>query len=372
MNLRPLRSGLRIRLCSALLVLPVVLGPFHYRSAAPGYRIQFPRDHASHPDYRTEWWYYTGHLRSPSGEEFGFQLTFFRSGLKDLAREENPSAWKAEDLYFAHFALSDLKHRKFFFWQKMNRTVLGRAGSRTDRYQVWVENWSAQLQGGTHFLKAAASEGEINLALRPRKGPVLHGEQGLSRKGAGEGRATYYYSLTRLAAMGSLRLGEKVFAVNGETWMDHEFGSNQLDPEQVGWDWFGLQLEDGTEIMLYQIRRRGGGVDPFSSGTRVLADGRSIHLPSGAFSVEATGRWRSPRSQTPYPSGWVLLIPGEGIELTVTPAFPEQELDTSLTTGIIYWEGSVQVRGTQRGKPIRGKGYVELTGYKESLGKKFE
>ena len=371
MNPHRFGSRLKVHLWSALLVLPVALGPFQYRSAVPGYRLLFPRDHASHPDYRTEWWYYTGHLKSSSGKEFGFQLTFFRSGLKDLTLEKNSSAWKAEDLYFAHFALSDLSRRKFYFWQKMDRTVLGRAGSRTDRYQVWVGDWSAQLTREAHILTAKAPGREMDLALRPLKRPVLHGEQGLSRKGAGGGQATYYYSLTRLEAAGTLRLDQEVFPVDGEAWMDHEFGSNQLAPDQMGWDWFGLQLEDGSEIMLYQIRRRDGGIDPFSSGTRVLADGKSVPLPRSAFSIGVAGHWRSPQSQALYPSGWILLIPNEGIELEVTPDFPEQELDTGQTTGIVYWEGSVQVRGKQRGKSIQGKGYVELTGYKESLGKKF-
>lgn len=365
---RPLRRSERwFCLGVILLALPVLLGFFRYRTAVPGYRFVFPRDHASHPRYRTEWWYYTGHLRTPSGRQFGFELTFFRSGLRDLAREENPSAWTADDLYFAHFALSDLKARKFFYWQRMNRTVLGRAGSRTDRYRVWVGDWSAQLQGGAHVLRATAPGGGIRLTLRPRKGPVLNGEGGLSRKGAGPGRTSYYYSLTRLEAGGTLRVGRDVFPVTGQAWMDHEFGSDQLGPDQAGWDWFGLQLDDGTELMIYRIRRRDGKIDPFSSGTRVLADGTYRHLPRSAFTVTPTGHWRSPHSGAVYPSGWTLSLPREGMELHVEPDFPDQELDTTKTTGVIYWEGSVRVSGVRRGKPVRGRGYVELTGYAGGL-----
>lgn len=368
MERSPGRSDGWLRLGTVLLVLPVILGLFHYRSAVPGYRFVFPRDHASHPQYRTEWWYYTGHLRTAAGREFGFELTFFRSGLRDLARQENPSAWTAHDLYFAHFALSDLKARKFYYWQRMNRTVLGRAGSRTDRYRVWVGDWSARLQGGAHLLRAATRQAAIRLTLRPRKGPVLNGEGGLSRKGAGRRETSYYYSLTRLQAAGTLRLGGEVFPVTGQAWMDHEFGSGRLAPDQVGWDWFGLQLDDDTEVMIYRIRRRGGGIDPFSSGTRVLADGSYYHLPRGAFSVAVTGHWKSPRSGAVYPSGWILRLPKEGMTLNVRPDFPGQELDTRKTTGVVYWEGSVRVTGVQRGKPVRGEGYVELTGYKKGLG----
>ncbi|MBI2821714.1 MAG: carotenoid 1,2-hydratase, partial [Acidobacteria bacterium] len=247
-----------------------------YRRALAGYIFEFPRDHGAHPDFKLEWWYYTGHLESETGRRFGYELVFFRSGTdRDYA---NPSRWKIRNLYMAHFAVTDIASRRFRYFEKLNRSGPGIAGAETASLRVWNENWSARLQDGAMRLRAAAGGVELALELRPQKPPVIHGRDGISRKGAGPGQASHYYSLTRLKSQGTVTVDGRVFQVMGQSWMDHEFGTNQLAPEQVGWDWFSLQLESGEELMLYRLRHRDGSIDPHSSGTMVLSTGKTVHL----------------------------------------------------------------------------------------------
>lgn len=336
--------------------------------AVPPYTYSFPRDHASHPGFRTEWWYYTGHL-SNGRRDFGYELTFFRVGLPGAGqpglRPSSRSAWRARDVMFVHLALTDEKGGKFRFHDAARRPALGVAGADSARYSVWLEQSFARLapDGRTHELRGVAGDFEFALTLDEGKPPVAHGVGGVSQKSAGVGNASHYYSLTRMPTRGRLRIGDDTLAVSGTSWMDHEFGSGAMSETHSGWDWFSIQLGDGRELMLYQLRLKNGGVEPLSSGTLVEADGRSRHLPRSAFGIKPTGTWKSPRTAAVYPSGWQVELPGEGLSLTITPSVADQELTATGMGGVVYWEGSVRVSGRSRGAAVTGKGYVELTGY---------
>jgi predicted secreted hydrolase len=352
-----------------LVFLPAA-GAAEFRPALPGYAFAFPRDHYSHDEFRTEWWYYTGHLRTGDGEEYGYQVTFFRSGLAEA--RANPSRWAARNLYLAHFAISDIARKTFRYFERIGRAGpagVG-AGASDTAFRVWVGDWEATGDGTMQRLKAKAGELALDVALVPRKPPVIHGEGGISQKGEGRGHASHYYSLTRLQTQGLLTIRGKTAPVTGLTWMDHEFGSTQLTPSQVGWDWFSLQFEGGAELMLYLIRRQDGRPDPYSAGTWVGADGRVVHLRQPDFTVEVLDRWQSPRSKGRYPMKWRLRVPSLGVDVTVTPAFPDQELDTAKSTRVIYWEGAVSAAGTLRAGRLAGRGYVEMTGYAEPFRKR--
>jgi predicted secreted hydrolase len=337
--------------------------PEGYRLAVSPYAFSFPRDHASHPSYRTEWWYYTGHLDSEDGA-YGFELTFFRVGI-DPSRTDDPSRWALHTLYFAHLALTDIRGNRFYFDEKLARPALGLAGADSTRLHTWIDDWSVTLgeDGQAHVLRAATERFGIELSLAPRKPPAIHGEGGVSQKAEGVGRASHYYSLTRMAATGAVTLEGRRTPVTGLAWMDHEYGSNQLAEGQTGWDWFSLQLDDGRDLMLYRMHREGGGTDPWSSGTLISPDGRTTHLPVDAFTIEARGEWKSPATGAVYPAGWTLRVPPLALELVVTPNVADQELVTGGTVGVNYWEGSVRVTGRAGGQPASGRGYVELTGY---------
>ncbi|MDP2605201.1 MAG: lipocalin-like domain-containing protein [Deltaproteobacteria bacterium] len=337
---------------------------FTYQLALPGRKLTFPADHYSHPDFRTEWWYYTGHLETESGKHYGYQVTFFRFGVRDRQDENNkdhPIIFT--DLYMAHFALSDIEQKRFHFRERINRGFDNKAGAATGRYLVWNEDWKVEGDGEKHAIQVSDRGMALRLALRSLKPPVLHGLNGLSPKGEGEGHASYYYSLTRMRTDGEITVDGNKEKVRGLSWMDHEFGSNQLREDQVGWDWFSIQLENNTELMLYLMRRKNGSIDPYSSGTIVQADGTTKHLARKDFRIDVSDRWKSPKSGADYPMKWKVSIPGEEMELEMTPVFPEQELITNRSTRVTYWEGAVQVQGTLRNKPVPGKGYVEMTGY---------
>jgi predicted secreted hydrolase len=348
-----------------------------FRPLEPGYELRFPEDHAAHPAYRTEWWYYTGHLwieghgdaggepgRKQAPSDLGFQLTFFRSGI---ARPEppRPSLWALRDIYFAHLAIGDFAARRFHVAERLERDALGLAGADSVRYHVWAGDWSATLapDGAHHLVAAEAEECGVDLTLVPLKPPALNGEEGWSRKGAEPDQASYYYSLTRMAASGTVHLGDRTLSVRGEAWMDHEFTTGELASDLVGWDWFGLQLDDGTELMLYLLRRPDGTPSPASSGSLVDEAGRVTHLDREAFTVTSESSWRSPRSGAVYPADWRVRVPGAALELTLTPRLPDQELVTRESTGVTYWEGAVGISGSRGGVPITGRGFVELTGY---------
>lgn len=334
-----------------------------YARAIEPREFRFPADHGPHPEFRTEWWYYTGNLSTREGRRFGFQLTFFRSALAP-SMPERSSGWATRQAYLAHFTLSDVDGGRFRSFERWSRGALGLAGSRGEPFRVWLEDWSAE--GDRTMRLRAAQEGvALDLTLEPGKPPVLQGERGLSRKSAEPrdlGMASYYYSLTRMPASGTVRLGGERFAVAGLAWMDREWSTSSLGQDQVGWDWFALQLDDGRDLMLYQLRRRDGTADLTSSGTLVGPRGQSRHLGLSDFELEVLDHWESPRSGAVYPAGWRLRIPSADLDLKIEPLIADQELEVSFK----YWEGAVRVEGSSRGRPVEGRGYVEMTGYTEA------
>jgi predicted secreted hydrolase len=345
----------------------LIASGFTYHLALPGRKLSFPADHYSHPDFKTEWWYYTGHLETESGKRYGYQVTFFRFGLRDRQKQIEGEKPLFTELYMAHFAVSDIGTKTFFFRERINRGYGDKAGAATDRYLVWNEDWRVEGDERNHSIRVQDRGTKLWLKLRSLKPPVLHGQNGLSQKGAGEGRASYYYSLTRMETQGEIEIDGKKEKVQGLSWMDHEVGSNQLSPDQVGWDWFSIQLDNQTELMLYLIRRKDGSPDPYSSGTLVRADGTTKHLALKDFRIEVLERWKSVKSGANYPMKWKVMIPAYGVELEIEPEFPDQELITSRSTRVTYWEGAARINGTIRDKVITGLGYVEMTGYAGKL-----
>lgn len=341
-----------------------------FQAAKPGRPFHFPQDHGAHPDFKTEWWYYSGHLQAQTGETFGYQLTFFRVAL---ARPDPPakSAWAAHTVYFAHLALSDATRQTFVFRETAQRGALGLAGAETGRLKVWVGDWQAEMQDNVHHLRAKTEAVALNLDLVPLKPPVLHGQDGYSRKAAAADVASHYYSITRLATRGQLTLNGKVRDVEGTSWLDREFSTGQMAAEHKGWDWFALQLSDGADIMLYLMRRQDGVLDPASSGTLIDPRGQAHHLTLADFTVTSTAAWKSRHSGAVYPAAWDITLPRRGYRLTLTPTLSDQELRTGGSANLIYWEGQITITGSKQDQPLTGKGYAELTGYAGSLGGRF-
>ena len=336
------------------------------RAEAPR-RFTFPADHGPHPGFRTEWWYFTGNLKTARGQSFGYQLTFFRVALKPgpVARS---SRWGASEVFMAHFAVTDVAGKRFHYAERFSRAALGLAGAGGSPLAVRLEDWSAlETSANPWGLQLAARDGDVALDLRVRAitPVVLNGERGLSRKGSAPGNASYYYSIPRMETSGTIRLGKERFSVSGLSWLDREWSTSALEADQAGWDWFALQLDDGRDLMFYRMRRNDGSADPFSSGTLVAADGSSRHLAGNEVQLAIDGWWTSPASGSRYPSRWRLQVPGEGLDLEIVPRLADQELLASVR----YWEGAVAIRGMTAGSP-GGSGYLEMTGYgaKESKG----
>jgi len=322
-------------------------------------RFRFPRDHGPHRDFRNEWWYLTGNLESADGRPFGFQATFFRIALTPR-RLTGSSHWRARDIFMADVALSDMDGERFLTGQRLSRGALGLAGVSSRPLRVWLENWSLEAEEGGGFpWHLTVDDGAFALELDFEKAgvPVLQGDEGLSQKSAQPGNASYYYSIPRLATKGSVTLDGKRYRVTGLSWLDREWSTSALGGQQVGWDWFGLQLDDGTDLMYYRLRRAGGGTDPHSEGT-LVSDGRKKLLSPETVGLEPVRYWESPRGGR-YPVQWRLEIPDAGLKLHIRPRLDDQEQH-----GIVrYWEGAVSVDGTRNGEPIAGRGYAALTGY---------
>ena len=339
-----------------------------FSQVLPGYIYQFPKDFNSHGDFRFEWWYYTGNLEEiETARSFGYQLTFFRVALNNEGANLNESQWKLGHVYFAHMTLTDIDGEKFYYFERINRKGVGNAGANVDRLMVWNEDWFLEGKGKMHSLKALESGTGIELQLVPEKKMVIHGNNGISKKGSEKGNASHYFSYTRMKTTGQIFVKGKAYNVIGSSWMDHEYSSNQLNDELVGWDWFSLKLDDKTELMIYLLRRKTGGVDSFSSGTFIAADGSSRHIKQEDFIVRPLSYWTSKKSGIVYPASWELELPHFGIKLTLSPDLNEQELYDLRSISASYWEGSVSVEGTIRGNSIKGKGYVELVGYGKTL-----
>jgi len=329
----------------------------------------FPRDFGAHPEYRTEWWYFTGNLKDLAGKPWGYQLTFFRQGIRSqLPTRSNP--WDIRDIYLAHYAVTDVSNNKFMAADRLSRAGPGLAGASLGGMNVWLLNWAARMKGPVIYLEARDADKELRLELTPRKPPIIHGQNGFSQKGPAQGQASYYVSLTNLETRGSLKfqVSATPIEVRGVSWFDQEFGSNQLTPEQKGWDWFSLHLSDGRDLMIYFLRLKDGSVEPASSGTLVFADGSSRHLKLSDLTVTVLERWKSPRSKGEYPSRWRIRVPSAKIDLSITPLVADQELQTEGSTGITYWEGAIAGQGVSGGREVTCEGYAELTGYAGSLG----
>jgi predicted secreted hydrolase len=352
--------------------LPRYLFGQEWRQAEAPRQWSFPRDHGSHPEYRTEWWYFTGNLADKEGKRYGYQLTFFRYGLA-LSAKKPSNPWSVRDVYLAHFAITDVSRDSFHWRDHASRKGPGLAGAGAGAMDVHVLNWSARMKEGRIILAAAHDGMEIELDLTPAKPPILHGRQGLSRKGPLPGQASHYYSFTDLRTQGTLRApGMKdPVSVKGTSWFDQEFGSNQLSQEQAGWDWFALHLSDGRDLMIYYLRKKDGTLERESSGTLVERDGTSRHLSLGDIETKVLSRWKSAKTAGRYPAAWRITVPAAAIDVTVRPLVADQELVATASTGITYWEGAVDGKGTSRGKQVTAEGYAELTGYAGSLGGKF-
>lgn len=339
-----------------------------FAEVTPGREFSFPKDHGEHTDFRTEWWYLTGNLSDASGRNFGYQLTFFRSGLPKLTGEGSRSFWRPDDVMMAHFAVSDLAEQKFHPWERLSRRALGLAdiSQTAEGLKVWLEDWTLERNaGGQWALHAEATKVDgtplaLDLTLAEMKPPVLQGEGGYSRKGPDPKYASYYVSIPRLKTQGTLNIGSDSHTVAGSSWFDHEWSSAALAPGLVGWDWFSLQLEDGREVMLYQLRYADGRVESESSGAVIAEDGTPTTLAASDFVITVDEHHRSHRG-VDYPSAWTLEIPSQNLRLKVLPRMADQEM----AGGLPYWEGAVTIASEPREgeSPIKGFGFVELTGY---------
>jgi predicted secreted hydrolase len=325
--------------------------------AVPGYKYQFPRDHFDHPGFRTEWWYYTGNVRAADGHRHGFELVFFRQGQR-RGPSDNPSVWRVDDLYLAHLAWSDIDAGQFHFFKRLNRSGPGIAGIDAAAGRMWNGNWESKWDGDRQTLTAVAEGLRLSLRLIPAKPFVIQGENGISVKGPNPGQASHYLSFPRLEVEGSLNGA----AVTGTAWMDHEWFTNQLAPDQRGWDWFSIQLDDRTELMLFQLRRMDGAIDPYSSGTFIARDGRATHLARSDFDLRPAATWTSPKTGATYPIRWRVTIPSLKIDLECNAAIPDQELAGESEGSPTYWEGAVRFSGSQT-----GVGYLEMTGYAKPM-----
>lgn len=330
--------------------------------------VVLPRDLWAHRTAQTEWWYYTGHGETDSGRKFGFELVFFKRRTDEDRFSMVPLRILGNPIYFAHFAITEVDGRKFRYSHRKssNSPIDMPATASESHFYLNIGDWSLRESHGTHILRATASEAVFEANLKPSKPVVLNGRgrDGVSYKD--EGQASRYFAYTRMDMEGDLVWNGKVEHFKGAAWMDREFGTWSPTDNQKGWDWFSVQLDDGTELMCYQLRNSSNGVSPFSSGTFVDAEGAFEPLGHEDFSVEPTGFWKSPHSGATYPSGWLVRAPKQEIELTVTPVIEDQELDTRGTTMIVYWEGACEVKGTSKGKEVSGRAYVELVGYDRS------
>lgn len=349
----------------AAIFLTSLLYASEFENAKPGRILSFPKDHGKHPSFETEWWYFTGNLSS-GNRKWGTQLTFFRRSLFDKSAK-GESKWLVRDIYPGHFAITDITGGKFFHSEIISREGPGLAGADNDRLDVRIKDWRASMEGETIKLKAVDGQYQIELTLTPEKPIVLHGDRGFSVKGNNPNQASYYYSFTRLRADGEIVFGGSRYQVTGSMWMDHEFGSSILSQEQVGWDWFSLQFDNGTELMAFYLRRRDGTHEK-SFATFVDQSGQSTHLSGSSVLIASGGGWTSPRTKAKYPSEWNIEIPEKNLRLQVSPAIPDQELSDLKSTQTSYWEGAVVAKGVVEGKPVQGTGYVELTGYSKSMG----
>lgn len=330
--------------------------------------LEFPQDLGPHNSYQTEWWYYTGNLETSSGREFGYQLTFFRRALtpevKPVANAADVSDWRSNQIYFSHFTISDIENQDFYPHERFSRQSAGLSGAQAQPYRVWLENWSAtEIEPGNVHLVARADDVALDLALSETLSPVLQGDRGYSQKGPEPGNASYYYSIVQQQTQGTVTIGDESFDVTGLTWKDHEYSTSALSPGTVGWDWFSLQLDNGSALMLYGLRKESGNIADVSSGTYVSPSGETQSIDHTDWQLDVLETWRSPTSKAVYPARWHIEIPKLSLVLDGKSLVANQELNLSTT----YWEGAVGFEGTIANQPITAKGYVEMTGYADRL-----
>jgi predicted secreted hydrolase len=329
----------------------------------------FPRDHGPHPEYTTEWWYYTGNLSDARGGLYGYQLTFFRSALSPEAPERE-SDFAANQVYMAHFAITSGPASEHLSFDRFSRGAGGLAGATGEPfYSVWLEDWRAEQIGPQQYRLTAAAEGSrgsmaLDLVLEETREPILHGDRGLSQKGPEAGNASYYYSLVRMDTTGTITFNGVTSEVTGLSWMDHEYGTSALSGDAIGWDWFSVTLDNGAVIMFAEIRTQSGQSQEIFEGTLVLPDGSQFVINQSDFELTPLGSWISSTTGITYPSGWRVVFPAYEIDLTIRPLIPDQEMTVAFT----YYEGSTLIEGTLAGEAVRGRGYVELTGYGGSSG----
>lgn len=332
---------------------------------------QFPEDFGPHPDYQTEWWYYTGNLETIDGKTFGFQLTFFRQAVSPTlqvatSQTTRPSSnWRGNQVYSAHFTVSDIAHKQFYPYERFSRGTVGLAGAQASPYQVWLEDWSAtEVEPGKVRLQAKTKDVELDLRVEQTLPPILQGDRGLSVKGSEPGNASYYYSLVQQPTKGMITVQGESYEVAGLTWKDHEYSTSSLSAGTVGWDWFSMQFENGSALMLYLLRHDDGTLEKTSAGTLIQPDGKTIPLHWQDWKIQVRNTWKSPKNGAVYPAEWTIEIPKLDLSLQAQPLMPNQELNVATAT---YWEGAVGFKGTQAGQILEGKGYVELTGYADRL-----
>ncbi|HXF67706.1 MAG TPA: carotenoid 1,2-hydratase [Burkholderiales bacterium] len=327
-------------------------GPFAL--VVPGYRMRFPHDEGSHPEFRLEWWYVTGWLEEPTGP-LGFQVTFFRA--RPELRHENPSAFTPRQIVIAHAALSDPAHGRLVHAQRAARAGFGLAGAEQGRVQVWIGEWRLEQREEAYRALIPAREFSMELAFAPTQPPIRQGQEGYSRKGRAPESASYYYSIPHLRVRGALARGGRSVQVAGTAWFDHEWSSQYMEQEAAGWDWIGINLEDGGALMAFRMRDARGG-HYWAGGALRDAAGRTRTFSPDEVRFVPRREWRSPRTGAAYPVSFV--VQAGGLELVIEPLFDDQEHDARATTGTIYWEGAA--RALIGGKPA-GRGYLELTGY---------
>ena len=325
--------------------------------------LAFPRDHGSHDEFKSEWWYYTGNLDSADGRHFGFELTFFRVALAPLATEPRASAWATRQIWMAHFAVTDVHGRRFLSAERFARGALGLAGATVPPFRVWVQDWSVAGDADAEHAKLALSASDERFALSLELDAVApvaaHGDRGFDVKGPEPGNASFYYSFPRLAARGSIEVDGMSTAVAGVAWMDREWSTSALSAGVLGWAWFGIQLSDGRDLMFYRLRQSDGTANRYSGGSLIERDGTVMRLRAEDVESEPLAYWTSQRTHVTYPLAWQISIPTQELALSVEPYLEDQEIDRTVR----YWEGAVRVSGRARGAQIDGQGYLELAGY---------
>ncbi len=359
----PLQAGLPENAkLESLLVDDGTTSTAYARATKPD-NIQFPRDLGPHEDYQTEWWYYTGNLQAVGGREFGYQFTIFRRSLRPLSEIpalDDPSEWRSNQIYLAHFTISDIDREEFYVSERFSRGIPELSGAQAEPFRVWLEDWSiSEVAPGQTNIQARTADVSLDISLFQTIPPVLHGDGGLSQKGPEPGNASYYYSIVQQKTSGELVVDGEQVKVEGVSWKDHEYSTSALSPGSIGWDWFSLQLDNGAALMLFQIRRDDGSIEDHSSGSFILSDGTVQNLSHEDWRLEVLDTWTSATSGAEYPSRWRLQIPALELQLEGNALMANQELNVSN----IYWEGAVAFSGELAGSPVQARGYIEMTGY---------